>query len=147
MKAYSHDLRECLLVACLLPRVRLRSVAAQFQLSVSFLGKLLHHRCSGSVAALLRRGGAAPRLDADGYETLWAFLVVRRHCAGSCAETRWSGTAKKACAPRVTSRGWSPCGACLWEAVQQEDVTCLVFVDETSTNLICCRRHGCAPDE
>lgn len=78
MKAYSYDLRERLLAACLLPQARLQSVATQFQVSVSFLGKLLHrHRTSGSVAALPRRGGAAPRLDAGGHETLRACLVAQ----------------------------------------------------------------------
>lgn len=32
------------------------------------------------------------------------------------------------------------------EAIQQEDVTRFVFVDETSTNLTYCRRYGRAPD-
>ncbi len=32
------------------------------------------------------------------------------------------------------------------EAIQQEDVTRFVFVDETSTNLPYCRRYGRAPD-
>ena len=31
------------------------------------------------------------------------------------------------------------------EVLPQEDVTRLVFVDETSTNLTCCRRYGRAP--
>ena len=31
------------------------------------------------------------------------------------------------------------------EAIQQEEVTRLVFVDETSTNLTYCRRYGRAP--
>ena len=31
------------------------------------------------------------------------------------------------------------------EALPQEDVTRLVFVDETSTNLAYCRRYGRAP--
>lgn len=76
MKVYSHDLRERLLVVCLLPRAWLRSVATQVQLSVSFLGKLLQRR-SGPVAVLLRRGRAATRLDADDYERLRACLVAQ----------------------------------------------------------------------
>ena len=64
-------------MACSLPQARLQLVATPFQVSVSFLGKLLHrHRTSGPVAALLRRGGAAPRLDAGGNETLRACLVA-----------------------------------------------------------------------
>jgi len=74
MKVYSHDLRERLLVACLLPQVR--SVATQFQPSVSLLCKLLQRR-SGSVAVLLRHGRAATRLVADGYERLWSCLVAQ----------------------------------------------------------------------
>ena len=31
------------------------------------------------------------------------------------------------------------------EAIQEEDVTRFVFVDETSTNLTYCRRYGRAP--
>ena len=74
MKVYSYDLRERLLVACLLPQVR--SVATQFQPSVSLLCKLLQRR-SGSVAVLLRHGRAATRLVADGYERLWSCLVAQ----------------------------------------------------------------------
>lgn len=78
MNAYSHDLRERLLVACLLPQARLPAVATRFQVSVSFLGKLLHrYRTTGSAAALPRRGGASPRLDAGGHETLRACLVAQ----------------------------------------------------------------------
>ena len=31
------------------------------------------------------------------------------------------------------------------EAVQEENFSCFVFVDETSTNLTYCRRYGRAP--
>jgi transposase len=126
MKAYSHDLRERLLVACLRPKARLQSVASQFQVSVSFLGKLLHrHRTTGSVAALPRRGGPAPRLDAGGRETLRACLTaqpdatldeLRQHLAAVggpalCRTSCWNAVQalgwdrkKEACTPPSATR-------------------------------------------
>jgi len=63
VKAYSLDLRERVLAACQQPTCTLPQAAAQFSVSVSFSGKLLHRqRTSGSAAALPRGGGPGPVL-------------------------------------------------------------------------------------
>lgn len=110
MKVYSHDLRERLLVACLLPQVR--SVATQFQPSVSLLCKLLQRR-SGSVAVLLRHGRAATRLVADGYERLWSCLVAQPDAMldelwPATGRLRWSRPAPGLVPKRAVSAGLGP---------------------------------------
>ena len=64
MKSYSLDLRERVMAARQAGATQ-AAVAAQFSVSVSFVAKLARRqRTSGSLAALPRRGGPAPRLDA-----------------------------------------------------------------------------------
>lgn len=75
MKAYSSDLRDRVAAASVQPGRTLGQVAAQFGVSISFVDKLLRRqRTTGSVAALPRRGGPAPRLDEPGRGLLTACL-------------------------------------------------------------------------
>ena len=73
MKAYSLDLREHVAAACQQPGRTIGAVAAQFNVSVSFVEKLLQ-RTSGSLAPLLLRDGPAPCLDASSRADLVACL-------------------------------------------------------------------------
>lgn len=67
MKAYSLDLRERVAAACAKPDTRIHQVAAQFNVSTSFVDKLLRRqRTTGSVAALPPKSGPMPQLDAAG---------------------------------------------------------------------------------
>ena len=78
MKAYSQDSRERVAAACAEPGAKVSAVARRFAVSLSFTTKLLHRKCtSGSVAALPRHLGPAPRLDATGDQRLLAFLAAQ----------------------------------------------------------------------
>ena len=64
MQAYSVDLRERVAAAYATSQFTIPQVATRFAVSVSFVNQLLkRQRTSGSVAALPRRGGPAPRLQ------------------------------------------------------------------------------------
>lgn len=67
MKAYSLDLRERVAAACAKPKSRIAQVSAQFNVSTSFIDKLLRRqRTTGSLAALPHKSGPEPMLDAAG---------------------------------------------------------------------------------
>ena len=93
MKPYSDDLRERIAAACVAGDSSLGQVAARFSVSLSFVNKLLkRQRTSGTVAALPRRGGPAPLLDAAARTQLAACVArqpdatldeVRVHLAAS----------------------------------------------------------------
>ncbi|MGI4735605.1 MAG: hypothetical protein ACRYG7_10540 [Janthinobacterium lividum] len=62
MQAYSNDLRERVAAAYTTGEFTLAQVTSRFAKSNSFVEKLLkRQRTSGSVAALPRHGGPAPR--------------------------------------------------------------------------------------
>ena len=132
-------------------------VAAQFRVSISFVGKLLcRQRTTDSVAASPPSGNPAPRLDPAG----WAQLLV---CLGqqpdatldevraALAAAGGPALSRTAVWRAVESMGWGRKKSVHaaerdteWivvlrrsfvEAVQAEDWTRFVFVDETSTNL------------
>ena len=64
MQAYSADLRERVVAAYATGQCTISQVASRFAVSGSFVDKLLRRqRTSGSVGALPRRGGPAPRLQ------------------------------------------------------------------------------------
>lgn len=81
----------------------------------------------------------------------WNWVKHWRRRAGRCSAERpcggrwsgWAGGVKKSvhAAERDTARVVALRGLFV-EAIQQEDVSRLVFVDETSTNLTYCRRYG-----
>jgi transposase len=78
MEAYSDDLRERVATACATGQFTIPQVASRFAVSVSFVNKLLRRqRISGSVAALPRRGGAAPRLQEADRQRLWACVAAQ----------------------------------------------------------------------
>lgn len=75
MKAYSQDLRERIAAACAQPGRTIAQIATQYQVSISFLDKLLHRqRTSGSLLAKPASGGAPPLLTADHQAQLVAWV-------------------------------------------------------------------------
>ena len=133
---------------------------------------LHRQRTHGSLAALPWRGGPVPCLDAPARTRLVAGLrqqpgatvnelrvwpaalggrAVSRTRLGRAVQAlgwdgrcrRWAGGKKKCvhAAERNTERVVALRSA-LVEAVQRADFTCCKFVDETSTNLIYCRRYA-----
>lgn len=78
MKSYSLDLRERVAAAAAVPGTTLGQVAQQFSVSKSFVEKLrARQRATGTVAALERGRGPAPRLGADAHQALGALLEAR----------------------------------------------------------------------
>ena len=78
MQAYSIDLRERVAAAYATGEFTIPQVASRFAVSVSFVNKLLQRqRHSGSVAALPRRGGAAPRLQEADRQRLSACVAAQ----------------------------------------------------------------------
>ncbi|GAC1603634.1 MAG: hypothetical protein NVS3B25_32420 [Hymenobacter sp.] len=78
MQAYSTDLRERVAAAYATGEFTIPQVASRFAVSVSFVNKLLRRqRSSGSVAALPRRGGAAPRLQEADRQRLSACVAAQ----------------------------------------------------------------------
>lgn len=78
MQAYSDDLRERVAGAYATGQSTIPQVARRFAVSVSFVNKLLRRqRTSGSVAALPRRGGAAPRLQEVDRQRLTACVAAQ----------------------------------------------------------------------
>lgn len=78
MQAYSDDLRHRVAAACASGQFTLEEVASRFTVSVSFVNKLLkRQRTTGSVAALPRRGGPAPRLQAADHQRLAACVAAQ----------------------------------------------------------------------
>ena len=78
MQAYSIDLRERVAAAYATGEFTIPQVASRFAVSVSFVNKLLQRqRRSGSVAALPRRGGAAPRLQEADRQRLSACVAAQ----------------------------------------------------------------------
>lgn len=75
MKAYSQDLRERIAAACVEPTRTIAQVAAHYQVSISFIDKLLHRqRTTGSLAAKPASGGPAPLLTAAHQAQLVAWV-------------------------------------------------------------------------
>ncbi|OGX82176.1 hypothetical protein [Hymenobacter coccineus] len=75
MKAYSTDLRERVAAACQQGGRTIGEVAAQFNVSDSFVRKLRRRQCtSGSLGALPPRSGPAPVLNAADQVQLVACL-------------------------------------------------------------------------
>lgn len=78
MHAYSTDLRERIVAAYGTEEFTIDQVASRFAVSVSFVNKLLkRQRTSGSVAALPRRGGPAPRLQEVDRQRLAACVAAQ----------------------------------------------------------------------
>lgn len=164
MKAYSQDLRERVAAACAEPGAKVSHVARRFAVSLSFTTKLLRRqRTSGTVAELPRHPGPAPRLDAAGDQRLLACLVAQPDAtlAEVSAVLLAAGGPKlgRTAVWRATKRlGWKrkksihaserdservvTLRQLVVEAIQAENFTRFVFVDETSTNLTYCRRYG-----
>ena len=167
MKAYSLDLRERVAAACSEPGAKIHEVATRFAVSPSFANKLLRRQCtSGSLAALPAGNGPAPLVSALGQGQLRACLEA--HPDATLDELR---TLLAVVGGPVLSRTttWRATAALGWgrkksihaadcdtarvvslrrlflEVLPQEEVTRLVFVDETSTNLTYCCRYGRAP--
>ena len=78
MQAYSTDLRERVAAAYATGQFTIPQVATRFAVSVSFVNQLLkRQRISGSVAALPRRGGPAPRLQEEDRQRLAACVAAQ----------------------------------------------------------------------
>jgi transposase len=78
MQAYSNDLRERVVAAYASGQFTIGQVASRFAVSVSFVDKLLKRkRTSGSVTALPRRGGPAPRLREADRQRLSACVLAQ----------------------------------------------------------------------
>jgi transposase len=78
MQAYSEDLRKRVVTAYATGQFTISQVATRFGVSVSFVDKLLkRQRTSGSVAALPRRGGPAPRLQEADRQRLSACVAAQ----------------------------------------------------------------------
>ncbi|GAC1368413.1 MAG: hypothetical protein NVSMB30_04790 [Hymenobacter sp.] len=78
MQAYSNDLRERVAATYATGQFTIPQVATQFAVSVSFVNHLLkRQRISGSVAALPRRGGPAPRLQEVDRQRLSACVAAQ----------------------------------------------------------------------
>lgn len=78
MQAYSDDLRERVVAAYATGQFTIPQVASRFAVSVSFVNKLRQRqRATGSVAALPRRGGPAPRLQAADRQRLGACVAAQ----------------------------------------------------------------------
>ena len=78
MQAYSDDLRKRVAAAYATGQFTIAQVANRFSVSVSFVEKLLkRQRRSGSLAALPRRGGPAPRLTEADCQRLSACVAAR----------------------------------------------------------------------
>jgi len=167
MKAYSFDLRERVAAACAEPRAKIYEVAARFAGSLSFANELLHRqRTGGSLAALPAGRGPAPLVGPLGREQLRACLVAQPdatldelrtllaavggatlRCTATWRATESLGWGRKKSthvAERDTARVVGLRRLFL-KTLSQEDVTRVVFVDETSTKLTYCRRYGRAP--
>lgn len=111
MKPYSDDLRERVLAACA-EGGPVGAVAAQFRVSVSFVHKLRRRqRTTGSGAALPRRGGPAPLLNAAARAELAA--CVARQPDATQAELRAQLAAAGAPAAGRTT---------VWQALQALDL-------------------------
>ena len=75
MKSYSLDLRERVAAAAAVAGVTLAQVAQQFAVSKSFVEKLrARQQTTGSIAALPRGRGPAPRLNAAAQQHLVALV-------------------------------------------------------------------------
>lgn len=75
MQAYSQDLRERIAAACAQPGRTIAQVAAHYQVSISFIDKLLHRqRTTGSLAAKPASGGAPSLLTAAQQAQLVAWV-------------------------------------------------------------------------
>ncbi|AWM35178.1 hypothetical protein DDQ68_21860 [Hymenobacter nivis] len=144
-----------------------RCPVSRFAVLLSFTNKLLRRqRTTGTLAALPLHPGPAPRLDTAGDQRLPACL--REQPDATLAEVAQALLA--AGGPVLsTSATWRACERLGWrrkksrhaaerdtewvvglrkefvEALAEEDFTRFVFVEETSTNLIYCRRYGRAP--
>lgn len=76
MKSYSLDLRERIVGAYDRKEGSQPEIAVRFNVSLSFVEKLLRRRRrTGSIEAKPHTGGYAPRLDADGREALRQILL------------------------------------------------------------------------
>ena len=153
--------------ACAEPGAKIYQVAARFPVSLSFTDKLLRRqRSRGSVAELPRSPGPAPRLDAAGDQRLLACLCaqpdatlaeigqalvaaggpsLQRTAVWQAVERLGWGRKKSVHAAERDTERVVALRRLFVEAMQEEDVARLVFVDETSTNLTYGRRHGRAP--
>ena len=165
MRAYSLDSRERVAAACLAQAGRtIGEVAAQSSVSGSFVRKLRRRqRTNASLAALPRRSDPAPCLNAAALAQLVACLR-QEPSATSVKPGTWlaaiggpvvsQSTLRRAvqaldwrkkksvhATQRATQRVRALRRAFL-EALPNEDITCFKFVDETSTNLTCCRRYA-----
>ena len=144
-------------------------MAVQFSVSVSFVVKLLQRqRRSGSLAALPRRSGPAPCLDAPARAQVAACVrqqsdstldyhaprIVRLvgghrradrapgHARTGRAGTGLAAKEKSVHAAERDSDRVRALRSAFIETVQAKDFTCFKFVDETSTNLTFGRRYA-----
>jgi len=109
MQAYSTDLRERVSASYATGQFTIAEVASRFAVSVSFIGKLLkRQRTSGSVAALPRRGGPAPRLsEAD------------RQCLSACVQAQSDATLDELGQHFVAAGGPAVGRTVLWQTLQE----------------------------
>lgn len=111
MHAYSADLRERVVAACATGQSTITEVASRFAVSTSFVAKFLQRqRTSGSVAALPRRSGPAPRLD-----------EADRHCLSACVAARPDATLDELRQQLVAAYGPAVDRTVLWKTLRQLD--------------------------
>ncbi len=107
MSAYSLDLRTRVVAAYRQPGARQTQVAARFEVSVSFLKKLLRHeRETGSLAPKPASGGRARYLDAAAQA--WLVAYMGQHPDATLAELNQAWQAQ----------GGRPVGqTCMWQVL------------------------------
>lgn len=112
MPAYSLDLRTRVVAAYRQPGARQTQVAARFEVSVSFLKKLLRHeRETGSLAPKPASGGRARYLDAAAQA--WLVAYVGQHPDATLAELNQAWQAQG---------GRSVGQTCLWQVLDEHDL-------------------------
>jgi transposase len=164
MRPYSTDLRQRVAEAADQKEGSLRQLARRFQVSLSFVTRLLGlRRQTGSVAPRPHRGGRRPALDEAGQQRLRALLqeqpdltldeLCQRLGQGCSRMAVWRALRKlditrKKKVTRADERARKDVQR-KRQAFQQELATLdpkrLVFVDEMGANTAMARTHGRAP--